>query len=234
MIQSIFVYILQGLVFLLLPTIYVFLTACLLPRLLLKPHFGPEGIKDRGLQRYLFENGRAITYQPDPAILDYMPQYILSDNNGERFLKCKLDERVQSIAYRVLTFDANDRPLEVLKVEDPVQNSGTTRSVPLPLRTAYVSIDILQVNGIKIPSLHPINLRKRNVVIYVAITSLMTALMLLPLRQALLLAADLLFAYTDTVGSKGTIGIFAALLLGAVYAGIVFLTHFVKGSKLNK
>ena len=234
MIQSIIVYILQGIVFLLLPIIYVFLTACLLPRLLLKPHFSPEDIKDRGLQRYLFDTGRAIAYQPDPALQVYMPQYILSDNNGERFLKCKLDERVQSIVYRVLTFDADDCPLEVLEVEDPIRISGITRSVPLPLRTAYVSVDILQVNGVKISPMHHIGLRKPNAAIYAGSTIFMTVMMFLPLRRVLLLAADLLFAYTDTVGGKGGLGIFTALLLGTVYAGIVLLSHLVKGSKLTK
>ena len=87
MIHSILLYILQAVFFIISLVFYVFLSACLLPKLLLGPGFSATRIQDRGIKKYLFEQGRAMVCQPAPSVQMHIPQYILSDNNGERILK---------------------------------------------------------------------------------------------------------------------------------------------------
>ena len=233
MIQSILLYILQAVFFIVSLILYVFLTACLLPKLLLIPSFNAAHIQDRGIKKYLFEEGRAIVCQPAPAVRAHIPQYILSDNNGERFLKCMLSPQVYSLKYRVLTFDVNDRPLQVLDVEDPVKSRGVARSVPLPLNTAYVSISVMDVNGKKLPA-SPVAFSRVKLLIYLASTVAMTIAEALMIKQALVFFADLIFAYTDTVPAHYGTTLFTALLIGTAYALFVISTHFTKGSKFIK
>lgn len=233
MIQSILLYVLQAVFFIVSLVLYVFLTACLLPKILLIPGFSAAQIQDRGIKKYLFEDGRAMVCQPALDVRPYIPQYILSDNNGERFLKCKLHPGILSLKYRVLTFDVNDRPLQVLEVEDPVSTRGVAKAVPLPLNTAYVSLSLMDVNGKKVSG-SPVAFSPIKLLIYLVSTVVMTVAQALMIKQALLFFADLIFAYSDTVSAHYGTTVFTALLIGTVYACFVFSTYFTKGSKLIK
>ena len=233
MIQIILLYILQAVFFILSLVLYVFLTACFLPHNLLAFRFDATKIKDRGIKRYLFQNGRAIVYLPERHIRPYIPQYILSDNNGERFLKCMLHPSIRSVHYRVFPFDANDQPLQVLDVEDPARTPGLSLSVPLPLNTAYVSISLLEVND---KTFHSDVLRYSPVkmLVYLVTTIVLTVLEGHLFQQCLLFLADLLFAYSDVVTLGYGFCLFAAVIIGALYALIVLYTHFIKGSRIQK
>jgi hypothetical protein len=233
MIQSIMLFVLQSVFFLISLVLYVFLTACVLPCFLLKFQFSATTIRDRGIKKYLFENGRAIVYLPDPAIRSYIPQYILSDNNGERFLKCLLNPEVFSLHYYVFSFDAQDRPVQVLEVEDPIPTRGVSKAVPLPLNTSYVTISLKNVNGKTFQS-NKLGYSMIKMLVYLAITVTLTILEALMIKQGMLYLADLLFAYSDMASPNYGATLFTAMAIGIVYALIVVSTRFIKGSRINK
>ena len=214
--------------------LYVFLISCLLPSVLLRVRGESKDIRDRGIQKYLFPRGRAIVYEPDYAIRKYIPQYILSTQNGERFLTCKLHRRVSSLQYTVSVFDADDRLLTVLDVSDPVEIPEIGRSVPLPYNTAYVSVSVNAVNGMAMSSHAPISLSWTRIGIFAGSTILLTVIEALVIKRVLLLLADLLFAYSTKAPAGNGYTVFTALLIGIAYAAIVLLTHHARDTKYVK
>lgn len=231
MVQLIMTYTLQAVFFVVSLILYVLLTACILPKVLLTPTFSVANIKDRGIRKYLYEEGRAIVYQPATPMRPYIPQYILSQNNQERFLQCKLNPQIGSVKYRVLTFDRNNRPLQALEVEDPVATVGLCAAVPLPMDTAFVSIRLTEVNGTAFRD-DSVGFSKIKLPIYLVSTIALTIAIAFPLQKVLLYCADLLFGYSQ-IAEYSSGAIFSpALVLGTVYALLVVLSHRVKGSKL--
>lgn len=231
LVQPIIDSIFQAVILICSPILYVFLTARLLPKFLLIPSASALHIKDRGVKRQLFSQGRAIVCQPAVDMRAYIPQYILSDNDGQRFLKCKLDDRIKAIRYRVLPFDVNDRPLTILEVEEPILHPGTASAVSLPLNTAYVSLCVQEVNGVKLPSDGNVGFCRTKVLAYGLSTLLLTVVEAFALKQALASFASLIFAYCGTASADFGKILLPAILLGAVYAGFVFYLQYTRDRK---
>lgn len=216
------------------PIFYLFLTARLLPRLLLIPHSSCTHIKDRGIQKYIYPKGRAITYQAATDMRPYIPQYILSDNHGERFLKCKLDKQIRTIKYRILPFDVNDHPLEVLEVADPVATPGVTSAVALPLNTAYVSICVQEVNGKKITADGNVGFSPVKLGIFVPSVIILTIMEAFLLKKAMLaLLSSILPDFADLSVRYQTM-ILPAILLAIIYAAVIFFSQFTQDRNFLK
>ncbi|MBQ8409089.1 MAG: hypothetical protein IJY39_09540 [Clostridia bacterium] len=247
MIESIMTYIADAIFLIVSLILYVFVTACLLPKILLVPTCNASSVKDRGIKKYIFEQGRAIVYQPAVAERRYVSQYILSDNAGERFLKCKLDQRIRSLKYRVLTFDANDKPLDILDVEEPVTSPGYAKAVPLPLNTAYVSVSVKEVNGTRVAYHKSVSYSLIKLAIYFAVTVILTVIEALLLNRVIVFLANLIFgllriplppdlnlSFIEIIAPNNSYAVFTALLLGSAYAALVLLTHYSKDIKIVK
>jgi hypothetical protein len=141
-----------GIIMLCSAVLYVFLVAYVLPRCCLKPRYNLHEIRERGIKKYLFKNGRAIVYEPSVYNAKYIKQYILSRNDDEKYIKCKTDERIYSIQYDVIAYDAGDKVIGIVEVSESILNPGYTSGALLPPKTAYVSVIVKQVNGTKIKS----------------------------------------------------------------------------------
>ena len=234
MIDAIVSYVLLGVLVFASLLLYVFSISCLLPHFLLKLQGQAKDIRDRGVRKYLFEQGRAIVYEPAFAIRKYISQYILSTQNGERFLTCKINRRVTSLQYSVSVFDADDRLLTVLDVSDPVDIPEMGRAVPLPYNTAYVSVSVKEVNGMAVASHAPLSLSWIRIGIFALCTVVLTVIEALVVKSVLRFFADLLFSYSDkaTVGNGYTV--FTAILIGIFYAALVLLIHHSRDIKYVK
>lgn len=132
--------------------LYVFLVAYVLPRCCIKPSYDLPEVRERGIKKYLFKNGRAIVYEPSVYNAKYIKQYILSRNDDEKYIKCKMDERIYSIAYDVIAYDASDKVIGIVEIAELIRNPGYTNGTLLPPKTSYVSVIVKQVNGTKIKS----------------------------------------------------------------------------------
>ncbi|MBQ7380317.1 MAG: hypothetical protein IJW70_11650 [Clostridia bacterium] len=126
--------------------LYVFLVARIFPHLLLKPKYRLSVLQDRGSRKYVFKNGRAIVYEPSIQAARYIKQYILSCNGGEKYIKCKIDERIRTIKYDVIAMDADDKEIATVRIAEPIYNTGVTKGALLPPDTSYVCVIVKEVN----------------------------------------------------------------------------------------
>jgi hypothetical protein len=181
--DTIITYIFAGICFLISLFVYVFLISSLFPKLFIVPTYNCKKIRDRGLKKYLFDGGRAILYEPAPNVKKGVEQYILSDNGGEKYIKCKVCEGVKSIKYRILTFDAYDKPLGAFDVSEPINESGITNAVNLPLYTAYVSIELLKVNEVNQSNSSAVHFSPPRIAVYFALSTLSTFVMTLAVHR---------------------------------------------------
>jgi hypothetical protein len=130
--------------------LYVILTAKVLPALFLRPGFSPVK-HDRGVKKYVFPSGRAVTYEPSLAIRKYVKQYVLYEDCGEKFIKCKLAEGIRYIKYSITIYDRNDKAISVLTVSENIIHDGYTLSTLISSEASYVSfaLDIVDETVIK-------------------------------------------------------------------------------------
>lgn len=155
-----------GIIMLCSAVLYVFLVAYVLPRCCLKPRYNLHEIRERGIKKYLFKNGRAIVYEPSVYNAKYITQYILSRNDDEKYIKCKTDKRIYSIQYDVIAYDAGDKIIDIVEIAELIRNPGYTNGALLPPGTAYVSVIVKQVNGTKIKSEAELQLPLMHVIKY--------------------------------------------------------------------
>lgn len=214
--------------------LYVFLTVYLLPKIFIKPSYRSDNICDRGVKKYLFEDGRAIVYEPKQSVREYINQYILSDNSGKRYLQCKLGDSIKKITYRILTFDVYDKSLGALEVAESSIKEQFTQSVRLPYDTAYVSIEIKNVNGKKVSGESDIKYSGFKAGAFAALTMLITVVEAWVIRKFVFSIFSSFLYYTD----QAVVGVIDALVIpaivGIVLSVLVFLAHYSREFKFRK
>lgn len=127
---------------------YVFCVSSFLPRTMIKLKFIPEEIKDRGLKKFIFDNGRSIVYEPSPEIRKYVHQYTLMEMYGTKFIKCKIAANINSINYDVIVFDCRGKMIDIVGVRENISEPGYTSTVGLPADTSYASIVLRKVDKV--------------------------------------------------------------------------------------
>jgi hypothetical protein len=175
-----------------------------------------------------------------------MPQYILSDHNGDRFLKCKLDKRIKTIKYRVVAYDANDNMLTALDVAQRIWNLGITEAVSLPDRTAYVCVAVQEVNGAKQGNKALLSFSLIRVGIFAFTSVLLTVVEAFVIKKALLFVADLavmgnlifsdelVTSFSEKVPISNGFTAVTAILIGLFYAIVVLLSYHSWDIKYEK
>lgn len=118
--------------------------------LLLRVKCTLKGSKSRGLQRYIYPEGRGVAYEPRPSMRKYMDRYILFTNEGYKYLKCRLCGAIDRLEYTVVMFDAKNKVIDVIDVAESKPFRSETSSVMLHHNTAYADVIITSVNGEKI------------------------------------------------------------------------------------
>ena len=215
--------------------LYVFLTGRLYPTLFLKPRYDVSALTDRGIARYQFDGGRAITYAPSIRIRKYIKSYVLSSIDGEKYMQCELDDRIDFIHYDVVIYDSNDRAVRVVSVKDPIATHGKTRMTLLPSETAYVNVILRSVNGEEISNEAVALIPKRKIMLYVLLTALTSAAEALLLQKKVLDLADEMFSYAPlTMDDVLLPTAISAAVIGAVCAAITALVRAVKNKNGSK
>lgn len=215
--------------------LYVFLIACVFPKLFLCPSYKTVRVRDRGLKKYVFDQGRAIAYEPAPSMRKYISQYILSENCGEKFIKCKVDDRIDSLRYDVVVFGADDKVLDTVEVYEAINGKGITRAAALPLSTAYVSVCVREVNGVHVTEDATASFSAIKVALFFILTACCTVAMALMLNSLILYFADLLLRYTARYGAVGnTFTLLSSLVLSVLYCSVVWICHRTKDTKIVK
>ena len=221
MVDLIFSYIVKAILILTFCVLYVFLISKVFPSLFLKTketHIIPT---DRGIKKYIFDNGRAIVYVPETNTQKYITQYILSENNGERFLKCKFDNRVVTTSYEVTVFNSSDKIIDTICVYDTPDHGEISRAVPLPLSAAYVNISITEINHKKVTTRKKVSVSLLSYILYFALNFAVCAALSLLINASVIHIADLCLGFTEKVGNIGTgFQILSALIISLIYTAI--------------
>ncbi|MBQ4141405.1 MAG: hypothetical protein IJD70_08715 [Clostridia bacterium] len=226
MAEIIMSYAFQTIVVILSLFIYTFFISTIFPKIFLSPSYRSVKPSSRGVKKYLFENGRAIVYLPSEYTQKYISQYILSDNGGERYLKCKLNKGISSICYDVVAFNVKNKVIDTLQVNENGISSEISKAVPLPTRTAYVAITVRNVNGAHVTAEPTATFSYFRIGAFIACTAAATVAMSLMLNSLLVYFADLLFGFTASYGEVGNVfAIASALALSLLYCILVLLGH---------
>lgn len=228
MIENIMTYVSGAIILLVGLFAYVYLIAYVLPLFLIRPVYNNDKIGDRGIKKYIFDNGRAIVYDPSIEVKKYIDQYVLFDDGKKRCLQCKITDDVYSIKLRVLTFDSSDKPLGVFIAKDLATGKNTTGIIELPIETAYVSIEVAEVNNNRMNLETRVGFSVVKLGIYCLSTVIITVIEAILIKTALLMVADAAFGYSNAVGRGMAFTVFTALLLGLAASVLIVMTHSSK------
>ena len=110
------------------------------PRLIMKPACDAASIEDRGLKKYVYEDGRGVLYEPEIAARKYIKQYIIFTKDGAKYLKCYVGEHVRHLQYDVLVFDNKNKLIDAIAVDEVIRGETMTKGLELPAKTSYVSL----------------------------------------------------------------------------------------------
>lgn len=232
MIDNITLYAFQIILFIAAPVFYVTLLALLTPRLLKPAKQETVKIGDRGIKRYSLPNGRAIVYAPDMKNKKYIKQYLVFCENEEKYIRCKLAGPFLAIRYEVSAFDAEDKLITTVEVENRTVGRLYTHDVMLPAETAYVSLRVCEVNGdsVAVGDI-PTPPSAARMSAFFALTLGLTVAVAFTLRWILFSFADLIYYYSYwvkkdglllTLGVSAAVGIFLFMILPTFYGVSIF------------
>lgn len=206
--------------------LFIFVSACVLPRIFLRPAKANAEPQSRGIKKYTYDNGRAVVCEPPLKVRKYLHQYILSENSGDKFIKCKLDTRVTSVRYTVIPIDANEKILDIIDVEEMITDLGYTKAVILPSKTSYVNLILKEVNGIMIKDRDKVIFSKASVFTYIACSAALSAIISLVIKSATMklwdALVDLPFLYRQP---NNFVPLIIGAGLGAIYAFVMCVLY---------
>ncbi len=215
--------------------LYVFLVAYVLPRFCMKPSYDLPVICERGIKKYLFGNGRAIVFEPSTLSKRYIKQYILSRNDEEKYIKCKIDERVYSIKYDVIAYNSADKVIAIVQQSELIVDPGVTKSALLPPDTSYVSVIVKEVNGKKVTSETALQLPMSHVIKYAALAVVCSLAQGSLFYVLINKCVDLVlphFRGMELLGYLGALPIFA--ILGVIISVVCVLCYRSREVRIRK
>ena len=219
MVDLIFSYIVKALLIIVCCCLYIFLISKIFPAIFFQARKNNTSPKGRGIKKYVFDSGRAIVYYPDPNTKKYITQYILSENNGERFLKCKFDDRVVTASYEVTAFDSSDKIIDTVSVYDTPDCREISRAVPLPITTAYVNISVTEINRQKITEAKKEPALPAPYLLFIALNFAVTAMISLIINAAAIHIAELcLRTSKEELGIGNAFPIIFAFIVSLIYS----------------
>lgn len=183
---------------------------------------------DRGLKKYTYPDGRAVSYEPHPSIRKYINRYILLTSNGYKFFKCRLDTEVKHTDFSVIMFNSKNRVIDVLDVKVTNNLGNETQMIELHKDTSYVSVVLDSVNGMGIEHPNTLECKLWKLFAYVAAASTLNFLELLFIRKSIEMY-DGWYFHTGITRVLPTDRLFFVALAIAMFAGtIIFLRYRAK------
>lgn len=215
--------------------IYVVWVAKILPKLLLRPMYDISVMGDRGIKKYTFQNGRAIVYEPSVSSQKYIKQYILSSNNGEKYIKCKLDDRITSIKYDVVAMRSDDQVIDTVQVAEIISTKGMTRGALLPHETSYVLVVVKEINNRQVATDAKLTLPLLKVVVYVLVTVLCTVIEGILLKALTASFLETVLSYSVSTNLLSHIAaLFVYTIIGTAVSLMTVFFHCSKEVKIHK
>ena len=228
MIINILEYVYSAVLFIIGMYAYVFVLGTVLPKFLLVLEYKGE-LDGRGLRKYTFPNGRAITYETHPSIRRFIPAYLLICKDGFKYVKIKTVSAVYFVNYDVVAFDNQGKVLDIINVKEHISSLSNARSVILPAATSYVNLVLYRVNGRKFVKTPPysFNTVKKN--IYKVLVSLFTFAFTFVLVSNLNMLGKWIKTLVD-IRFDVTINLFSTILI-SLLASLIYIGVTLSGNK---
>ncbi|MBQ2737477.1 MAG: hypothetical protein IJF38_02210 [Clostridia bacterium] len=151
--------------------LFVALCVFIMPRLLLKNSYRDVKLQDRGLKKFRLEGGGfAITYEPAGPVRRYIDQYILSVRDGVKSITYKVAVGIRLIDIDILLYDADGVAFLSLNSKNILDGQGHVQTVKLPMRCAYVSVQVNQVDAMRIENRRELRINPLRLGIYFTVT----------------------------------------------------------------
>lgn len=139
----------KAIVFFVSVTLYLKLFSSLIPGSIMKLKCKGVRTRDRGIKKYIYENGRCVVYEPEINVRKYVSKYSLYTENGYKYMQCQLAQEVRYIRYDVYAFDISNKLIDVINVNEIVEVAdGYSSPVALPPETSYVRFVLRKVDEV--------------------------------------------------------------------------------------
>lgn len=137
----------KAIVFIISIILYLRLFSSLIPGSVMHLKCKGTRTKDRGIKKYIYENGRCVVYEPEINVRKYVKKYSLFTEDGYKYMQCELAQQVHYIRYDVYAFDHADKLIDVINVNENVDYSSEySQEVALPPETSYIRFVLRKVD----------------------------------------------------------------------------------------
>ncbi len=203
------------------------LIAFYFPRSIMRPKLSGEPIRDRGLKKYVYEDGRGVVYEPEIPARKYIKQYLLFTKDGSKYVKCMVNPQVRYVSYSVLVFNNKNKLIDVISVEEQLKGETVTRAIPLDRDTSYVSLVLKKADNMYVRERMRLDYSYVSCAIYGVLSALVTAI------SGMLINSFVrkLFSASKVKFPPNSEAFWQFLLVGLVFGGVVALLYKLKYRK---
>ncbi|MBQ7375344.1 MAG: hypothetical protein IJW52_00470 [Clostridia bacterium] len=118
----------------------------LLSLLNVKRHGAPI-LRDRGIKKFTYPEGRSVVYEPAGFDNRFLKKYMLFVRDENKYLKCLFADRVRSAYCELFVFDNQNRLIKTVDLFLEPNGDRYSDAIALPTATSHVSILVMKVNG---------------------------------------------------------------------------------------
>ncbi len=208
--------------------LYFILVATAAPKIL-KNYCAIRTTSDRGLKKYVYPNGRGIAYEPHPSVRKYVPHYLLFTEDGYKYVRCQLDNGVESIYYSVVMFDRHNRVIDVIDVAETKISDRESRPVMLHADTSYIALILDTVNDVPLKHETVIRCHLWQLAVYSAVMGVLCFAQMVLLTEALRYFDTRLIHRGLADGVANASFVIPAIAIGLLAGLLAFLHHRKKG-----
>lgn len=211
-------------------SLYMFLIASVIPKRLLKITYDAKEHLGRGLEKFVYPDGRAVTYEPHPSIRKYVKKYALFTLDGYKYIQLCVADTVKSYSARIVSFDNRSRAIDNVDIFENLNSASSSRPLRLHGRTSYVAFVLTEVNGKKQYAAPYMKTELRSILYYFAATFAATFLEVLHI----MLTLDSVAVLTDgpSVEVKSSFLLLTALIVGVGCLAVTLVGRIKKGIRV--
>ena len=207
---------------------YAVLTSSVMPRFVFRVSYRIQPILGRGLKKFTYPDGRAVLYEPRPAVRKYVPRYVLYTVDGFKYVQLMLGRGVESYCAHVVMLDNKNRVIGMMELSEITGGASKSRSVRVDDRTSYVAVSVSRVNGENISEPKFAYTSCLWIAVYLACAVLLSFLMF---WQMYYTADEIFGIFGAKMPSRLDLSFFfiPSLLIGLVSVGAILFGRMKKG-----
>ena len=211
--------------------IYVLLVSGLYPRLVVKWEPSRK-LRDRGLEKYIFPNGRSVIFEPEMKMRKYIKQYALLSQDGRKYIKCFVNDKIRYLKYDVLVFNNADELVDVVTVSEKLSGKEYSKAAPLPDSTSYVSVVLRVADKMYSDGESVTRCSKKSMIMLVGLVMITSIVESLVLQKCADVIWDCFYKPQNFVDGRNIF--MKALIAGVICSALIVLSYCMRAKKVMK